>query len=477
MFKSLEQEESTFRIRALLHVLVIVALGLSSHDNSGVISRISLVWLSIALLSSIELLHFWYSPLTQVAGFHREWFIALIYMGLLLQFVALISCPLGKQFGHWQDPYLLTRVLPIIYGLALVPAFLIIYGENALSGFAFPLCIIIQTTAGLLLIAAFPYPTIDVFLFQEKAADALINGINPYTIRYSDVYTPELSLHFYPPGWSVNGILQSGYPYMPLILFMSLLGTFLGDCRYSSLIAIIVSSCLIAYTKPGKFSKITALFFLFLPFFPLMLVNAWNESYVVLMLAIAWFCHCRCKRLLPYAVGLLLVSKQYMIIVTPLVLLFLKRRWDFQNIKSFAWRAIFAGSVITLPLVLWDVEEFINSAVSFLLRHPFRFDSISFLALANPDNPVMWTWVPFVCSMAAIISILWCDRYRRVNFPFAAGFTLMLFFAFNKQAFGNYYYLVCGAFCLALLYETENTFGQCAPLHLKQYANFRDEFP
>jgi fatty acid desaturase len=80
---SLEQQQlSPLRLRVSLLVVAIVTLGLATHDNSGLISRISLIWLTISIASSIVLLHFWYAPLQHVAGFRREWLLALLAAGL-----------------------------------------------------------------------------------------------------------------------------------------------------------------------------------------------------------------------------------------------------------------------------------------------------------------------------------------------------------------------------------------------------------
>jgi hypothetical protein len=58
--------------------------------------------------------------------------------------------------------------------------------------------------------------------------------------------------------------------------------------------------------------------------------------------------------------------------------------------------------------------------------------------------------IPFVVLAAATALVLW--RCRRTAAGFAAGTALLFFgfFAFNKQAFANYYYFVIGAMCCAL---------------------------
>ena len=458
-----QQQSSPLRLRVSLLVVAIVALGLGVHDNGGIISQMSMGCLVISMISAIQLLFFWHCPLSQIIGFRRKWFLVLIAAGLAIQFVALISHPLSRAFDTVPDPVLIYRILPLIFAVALLPAGLLIYREDSLGGWTFPLLIIVQLTAGFLLITALPNPLIDVFVVQEKAANALIQGINPYTIRYPDIYPPELSVRFYGPGMSVNGMVQSGYPYMPLTLFMSLCGSLLGDCRYASLIAMTLAACLIAYARPGRFSKIAAAFLLFTPFSLLMLYGAWIESYMMLMLSVVWFCYCRSKRCLPYAMGLLFVSKQYMVLVAPLTLLLLTRPWHLRDIVAFSWRAILAGSMVTLPLVLWNIPEFMNNVIVGPFHLPMRWDSMSFMVLARPENLTLWVWIFFAIAIATMIAALWLDQRHRVNFFFAIGITFLLFFAFGTRAFANYYYMVVGSFCCALAADTEDSLLSADP--------------
>ena len=58
--------------------------------------------------------------------------------------------------------------------------------------------------------------------------------------------------------------------------------------------------------------------------------------------------------------------------------------------------------------------------------------------------------IAFVALVVATGLVLW--RCRRTAAGFAAGTALVFFafFAFNKQAFANYYYFVIGAMCCAV---------------------------
>jgi hypothetical protein len=60
------------------------------------------------------------------------------------------------------------------------------------------------------------------------------------------------------------------------------------------------------------------------------------------------------------------------------------------------------------------------------------------------------SFVAFALAAGAIVLCLW--KCPRTPSGFAAGFalTFLVFFAFNKQAFCNYYHLVIAALCIAL---------------------------
>ena len=78
-----------------------------------------------------------------------------------------------------------------------------------------------------------PPPKIDVWIFQQQAAEALFRGENPYEIQdYPDIYrsgtidpaTGEPRQHVYGPGLSDGETLNFGFPYMPLTLYLAALG-------------------------------------------------------------------------------------------------------------------------------------------------------------------------------------------------------------------------------------------------------------
>src|SRR5439155_17868091 len=108
--------------------------------------------------------------------------------------------------------------------------------------------------------------------------------------------------------------------------------------------------------------------------------------------------------------------------------------------------------VVTLPMALWDWHGFVKSAVLLQLKQPLRDDALSFLTWyywhVDKDVAKSLGWVAYAAVVPMIALALW--RFPRGGGGFAAGIGLvyLAFYAFNRQAFCNYYVFVIGAFCI-----------------------------
>jgi hypothetical protein len=180
----------------------------------------------------------------------------------------------------------------------------------------------------------------------------------------------------------------------------------------------------------------------------------WTEPFVVLTLAGTLFCACRFPRATPYALGLLLASKQYTVFIVPLAALLLVNPFRWRDYLIFILKAFLVAGVISLPLVLWDLKAFMWSAVQLQLIQPFRKDSISYLAwfawVVSEPWAMRLAGIAFIAAIAAVVVVL--RRCPRSPQGFAAGMAIvyLAFLAVNKQAFCNYYFLVIAAFCSAV---------------------------
>jgi hypothetical protein len=139
----------------------------------------------------------------------------------------------------------------------------------------------------------------------------------------------------------------------------------------------------------------------------------------------------------------LVATKQYL----PLALLAapLLRRGG-----RLAWTAAAVAALVTLPMALSILPPFVHSAVLLQLRQPFRPDALSYLVpLSHLFGGAPPAWLAFIAAaVAAILALRRCPR-TPAGFAAAVALVLLAFFAFNKQAFCNYYHLVIGALCCA----------------------------
>jgi hypothetical protein len=124
---------------------------------------------------------------------------------------------------------------------------------------------------------------------------------------------------------------------------------------------------------------------------------------------------------------------------------------DWRRQWPIAWKAVATAFVVTLPLALADFPAFVRSVVTLQWYQPFRFDALSYLAWwvhsGGPLRGFGWT----VAAAAAGMALgLWRAPRTPAGFAATVALTSLGFFAFSKQGFGNYYYFVIGALCLAI---------------------------
>lgn len=314
---------------------------------------------------------------------------------------------------------------------------------------AVPLLLVVHVLLGIWLIKASPHPHIDVIVFQTDSLNALLHGVNPYSLTFPDVFGGHSP--FYGQGVVRDGQVQTGYPYPPINLLLELPGHLLGDVRYSHLLLMTAGGGLMAYARPGRLGVAAAIVYLFTPRAFYVLENSWTEPIVVFLLAGTAFCSFRAPRLLPYALGLFLASKQYLFIAAPILFLLLPRPFTWKAFGLFLAKAAATALVVTAPIALQDPKGFWHSIVVFQTLQPLRLDAMSYLAgWARAGNRQLGVWIAFAALVPTLLLVLL--RAPRTPSGFAAGLATLalVFFAFNKQAFCNYYFFVIGALCVAI---------------------------
>jgi hypothetical protein len=368
---------------------------------------------------------------------------------LVVQFVLLFFWPPSTAPALQLDANLLPFRIGLVAALLLALFELTdvqpLHRTRLVALFAF------WTMAALWVIAITPVPGNDVWWFQQIGSQALLNGTDPYSVQMPNIFGPRSP--YYAPETMVGDHLTFGLPYPPLSLLLTLPGYFLfGDVRYALLAAVVLAAALIATLRPGPLARGAALLFLFTPRSFFILAQSWTEPILVLLLVVVVTLSLRrhLLALVPIALGSLLAVKQHLALVLPIAVLLVPPPRTWKRLARGAGVAIGLAAAITLPFLVWDPAGFWRSLVALQVQQPFRSDALSYLAWLRLDNPANSSVLGFFGIIPP--AVLAVSRAARTPAGFAGtvGVVYLFFFAFNKQAFANYYYFVIGALCCAV---------------------------
>lgn len=384
-------------------------------------------------------------------GFARPWTwgesaLALgMGLGLLLQLQVLFT-DYPSSALRLQGPWPFAVFHERLAAAALISGALLA-GPDWLRKYGVPILIGVYLLLGLWILKHAPSPHIDVLVFQVQGADELLSGRNPFAMTFPNIYG---HTRWYGEGLAEDGRLLFGFPYPPLSLVFSTLGRVLAsDPRSAQLVATALAAALMAATRGGRLGAGAAALYLLTPRGFFVLEQSWTEPFLVLLLSATVFCAVRFPRALPYVFGLTLAIKQYSVFLVPLVVLLLPE--PRRQLWGFLWRAGATALAVSLPFALPDPKAFFHSVVALHVHQPFRTESLSYLAAwVSRGHAPPPMWIPFIAVAGALGLGLWRAPRSPAGFAAAAALTYATFFAFNKQAFCNYYYFVVATLCLAV---------------------------
>jgi hypothetical protein len=284
----------------------------------------------------------------------------------------------------------------------------------------------------------------DVLLLHEGAAEALLNGDNPYT---DAVTVPDGSPNAEP------GDVITGYVYPPITALFYALGHWLTpDARYVGLVAWLIVIVVVGWVgakRRSNRSLYTAMLLAAVPGLWLVLRAAWTEPLSLAFLSAGLSCWAF-RAASGLGVGAMLASKQYFVVTAPVLLLHRDQGW--------LRRLMFAGLALLMtigPFLIWDAAAFWESAIVFHTQTAPRFDGanvIGLLSLAGLEwaPPV---WVPLGLGLMAGA---WAgrDSTTRRRFVLAMAAALAASFLVSSQAFANYWFLVFGM-CVFALWDSD----------------------
>lgn len=298
------------------------------------------------------------------------------------------------------------------------------------------------------LLEASPNPAIDVFTETNEAVHGLfVDHLNPWSMRYTNIYHHTL---WYGPGAADNDWIYVGFPYPPLSLLISAIGYAFGDIRWANVgaLAIAALACGLSRTRHGPLG---AVLLLTTPRVLFMLEQGWTDVYLIGLCALVLITWQRWPRLTPFALGLMLVSKQYMIFIAPLVPLLFQPGWSRRQMATFLGIAAGVGLLVNLPFIAMGPDVLLKALT--YSQHPFRAESLSFLgATAVEGQPIWPVWIQWPLLLPVYALIWWRGPRGASGFALGSAALIGTFFAFSKHAFCNHHFLVIGLACLAVAF-------------------------
>ncbi len=273
-----------------------------------------------------------------------------------------------------------------------------------------------------------PDPQIDVYDAQQKGADYLLAGQNPYAAAYDDEGAP-----FYPPlplligapvraaGWDV----RLGNAACDVLAALALLASVRGNRLLGSLLAAA---------------------WLNFPIAPFIVEVAWYEPMLAAAFGLGVVLTLRGWWPGYFLLGAGMSGKQYGVVVFPALLMALRGRRLALVLGTAA-----AGILIVLPFFLWDPQSFFDRVVRYHLSRPMREDALTVMAAAkNGFDVELPRWLLRAVALLLIGLIAWRTPSRGASpAPWLAA-SLLVFCLFHNQAFPNYFYLCAYLMLLGL---------------------------
>jgi hypothetical protein len=283
-----------------------------------------------------------------------------------------------------------------------------------------------------------PLPIIDVFTTNTTATLKLLEGNNPYSIKYVDIYQGNA------------GYLPS-FGYLPGYFLAGIPALVLGDVRLASIASLLLVAFLIS--SEFKTSKIYGLFTASV--FGCILLGgssfyiieqAWIDPIIALAILLgALFLQKSRFILAGICCGVAITIKQYAFISVIFLILFCFRKYGIKKASILIKASVIVAVSILLPFIMWDFRGFYDSAVVGIRNLPPRLDSLSFrsflLLRTGFDLSSVSLFLPLgFCFLYA--RRIWGELMDLSGVFMVMGFMYFIIFVFSSHAFANYYYLV-----------------------------------
>lgn len=386
-----------------------------------------------------------------------HWLTTIVIGYLILQSLMMWLDPRHLLLPNWTSfgcriVGITATVVSIGVGIAVV---LRRYGYRRASIAAVALSAIIQFVVCAMLLAH-QDPDIDVWFFHHEAINAVSQGKNPYAITFPNMHNNDGldDSPLYSREVQKNGRLLFGYPYPPLSLMLIYPSEMLTqDSRYGLSACYLGAAVLLASIGSGPLSVLAGGAILVAPCCWLVFSDAWTEPQLILALAFVAWCAIKRPGWLAVAIGLFFSLKQYSVVFIPLLAIILPRPLRLKSSLKFLGMVFGTMALVSLPLALWNWPAYWRSNVTIQVTQPFRYDSLSFLALYARSLPPGSS--PPTAIFAAVLLLpteallIWRLPRNIAGFALGVAATMIVFLFFNRQAFLNYHIFAAASLVIA----------------------------
>jgi hypothetical protein len=289
-----------------------------------------------------------------------------------------------------------------------------------------------------------PTPHIDVFTSGTQGARYLLQGLNPYSQTYADLYD---GTYGYKPTFF----------YGPSYLLWITGGWLLGDIRWGNVAAEVLTALamlrLLQGTKDAASGRWMILAWLAFPASLFMLEQAWVDSIVLAALAWMWLACARHRFVAAgIAAGLALGVKQTACLAVLLALAWSFRAQNRQAGIRFVLATALTSAVVYGPFLLWDAGAIWHSLVTTVLETPARNDALTLGAwLTHAEWSQHGSALALGSGAFCAALIVWLVRRPRdlTALVGASALAYLAVFLCGFQAFCNYYWFVAGLLALS----------------------------
>lgn len=431
---------------ALAAVGTATCLGLALQLANGYATPLGLKLLVLAFVAPCACLLLPRPNAAPSASLVRALHVALVAV-CVVQASLLTSYPPAKYLQLQR----LDQLWPLHFGVFAVLAAAMAPAGDARAEACYRAVMVLAALAmGHWLVRYSPAPHVDVFTYAKEAPAGLLQGHNPYAMRFTDVYGG--GTNAYAEGLSDGTQTTVGFPYLPINLWVLTLGAFLPDPRWVLQLCTVLGAWLAMRHAPCPArARLAMAALLCTPRAMFLLEQSFLEPIAIALLAATAVAASRNDAKVPYLLGALLVTKQPMPLLAASAFVLPHLPSEPRERLRFAGKVVASGTALTLPFILLDPQAFYRSAIWVHFKQLRTPDSLTLASwwVQGPNGFVPPIWWCFVLLAATGVLVVRRAPRTASGFALAFGTSYLAFLLFARQAYANYHHQVTASMFLA----------------------------